>query len=232
MNELYFILFIIIDMFIVLLFLKLWGKAGIIACYVAHIILSQVTVQMQITLFSFTTIFGSMLFAILFLCTDILTEHYGPKIAYKTIMMGAGVLLFFIFVIQAALLFVPSSTNTVFSSFTALFSNQWRIVIADLLISYLIFQLLNVHIFHKIRILTKNKFLWLRSNAATMICQIFVAVLFFQIAFYGIIPQPILWQIIIVGLIMKLIITIFETPYIYLSYKFLPKGYSIKEREN
>lgn len=192
-------------------------------CYVAHILLSQITVQMQISLFGFTTIFGSMLFAVLFLCTDILNEHYGKEEAYRAVLIGAGVLIFFLFVIQTAMLFQPTQTNTVYGAFSTLFSNQWRIVLADLFVSYLIFQLFNIALYDRISKWTKRKFLWMRVNVSTIITQILIAVIFFQIAFFGSLPQSIIWQIIIVGLVMKILITLLETPFMYLSYKFLPK---------
>ncbi|MBC8500945.1 MAG: queuosine precursor transporter [DPANN group archaeon] len=223
MNEILFFVFIFIDLFLALLFLRFFGKRGVMVFYVAHIIMSQITVKMQINLFGFTTIFGSMLFAVLFLCTDIITEHFGKKEGYRTVTLGVASLLFFIFVIQAATIFVPSETNTVFDSFKNLFSNQWRVVFADIIISYLILQKFDVWLFHKINEWTKGKHLWLRNNLSTWTSQTLTAIFFFQAAFFGIIPQAILWQIILTGLAMKLLIALLDTPFVYLSYKFLPK---------
>jgi len=224
LNEALFFGFVILDLFLALIFLKIWGKTGIVVFYVIHIIMSQVTVKMQITLFGFTTIFGSILFAVLFLCTDIITEHFGKEEGYKTVNIGVASLIFFILVVQTALLFIPSSTNQVIGSFKNLFVDQWRIVISDIVISYLLIQKFDVWFFHKIAEWTKNKYLWLRNNLSTWTSQTITAILFFQAAFAGTIPQSILWQIIFVGLVMKLIVALFDTPYIYLSYWFLPNN--------
>lgn len=185
---------------------------------------------MQIDIFGFTMILGSALFSMLFLATDIITEHYGKKEAYTAIKLGTIALLFFLFVIKISTLFVPSGTNTIFDSFNALFSGQWRIIFADIVISYFVFQMFNVWLFNKIKQLTKNKHIWLRTNVAAWTCNILVAILFFQAAFAGVLPQNILWQLILVGLVVKLFIVVLETPVIYLSYKFLPKNELNKKR--
>jgi uncharacterized PurR-regulated membrane protein YhhQ (DUF165 family) len=57
-----------------------------------------------------------------------------------------------------------------------------------------------------------------------MVSQVLTAIFFYQFAFFGIIPQNKLWQIILAGLIIKLVITLFETPFLYLSCKIKPKN--------
>jgi queuosine precursor transporter len=223
MNELLLLGFIFVDLILLLILLRLFGKIGVMLFYVLNVILSQIIIKMQIEIFGFTMILGSALFSMLFISSDVISEHYGRNDAYKMIKLGVISLLFFLFVVQMTLLFVPSSSNTVFESFKNLFSGQWRIIFADIIISYFVFQIFNAWFFNKLRKITKEKYLWLRTNLSAWICHTFVAVLFFQAAFAGVIPQNILWQIIIVGLIVKIILVVVETPVIYLSYKFLPK---------
>jgi hypothetical protein len=50
-----------------------------------------------------------------------------------------------------------------------------------------------------------------------------VAILFFQAAFAGSIPQDTLWQMIWAGLAIKLVVGVLEVPFLYWSYRFLPK---------
>jgi len=62
--------------------------------------------------------------------------------------------------------------------------------------------------------LTKGKHLWLRNNLSTITSQTISSVLFFTIAFYGVYD---IWPIIIETTIAKCIISIIDTPFIYLS---------------
>lgn len=228
MLELLYLLIIIISLFSALFFLKLWGKNGLIIFYVVNIILSQLFVKLPIQIFGFTTIFGSIMFSVLFLSTDIITEHYGKKSGYQTVKIGVLTLIFFLIILQGALFFAPDSE--ILEAYKTLFGSQWRVVIADLLISYLIFQRLDITIYDKIHKLTGDKFLWLRNLGSTIISQTFTAILFFQIAFIGIIGQALLWEIIFTGLVMKIAISFLDTPFIYLSYKFLPANHKKDKR--
>lgn len=222
-NELIFLIFILFDLFLALMFLRFFGKVGLIVFYVIHVILVQITVQIQVDLLGYTAVVGSMLFAALFMCTDVLTEHYGKKEGYKAVVLGALGLLLFLFVVNIAQLFTPSETDSISPSFAALFSGQLRITLSDLFISYLIFQSFDVWLYHKIHEWTGDRYLWLRNIASTVISQTIIAVLFFQAAFAGVLEQQVLWQIIFAGLAMKLFIAVLDTPFVYLSYRFLPK---------
>lgn len=222
-NELIFIVFILLDLFLALLSLKYFGKTGLIVFYVVHVVLVQITIQMQVDIFGYTAVVGSMLFAALFMSTDVLTEHYGKKEGYRAVLMGAGSLVLFLIVINVSMLFNPSDSNTIAPAFITLFGGQWRITISDLIISYLVFQSLDVWIYHKIYEWTGTKHLWLRNCGSTFISQTIIAITFFQAAFAGTIEQSVLWQIILAGLAIKLLIALMDTPFVYLSHKFLPK---------
>lgn len=223
MNELIFLAFVLVDMFLALLMMKYFSKWGLITFYVLHVIFVQFTIQMQVDLFGYTTIVGSMLFAVLFLCTDLISEHYGKKDGYTAVILGAVSLLLFLLVVNVAMLFTPSSTNTVSDAFSTLFSGQWRITISDLVISYLLFQTFDVWVFHKIKEATKGKYLWLRNNVSTWLSQTLVAITFFQAAFAGVLDQSVIWQLVFAGLAMKLFVALLDTPFMYISRYFLPK---------
>ncbi len=225
MNELLFIGFVLIDMLAVLFMLRHFGKWGLITFYVLHVVFVQLTILLQVDLFGWTVSVGSMLFAVLFLCTDLIAEHFGKKDGYTAVTLGAISLVLFLFVIQVSMAFTPSATSAFTETFISLFDGQLRITLADLVISYLLFQIFDVWFFHKIKEWTRGKMLWLRNIGSTWVSQTFIAVLFFQVAFAGVIEQSVLWQIITAGLAMKLFVALLDTPFIYLSKRFLPDDY-------
>ncbi len=219
MNLCYLLIFIIIDMLLLLVTYRLFEKNGLIAMYVLHIILSQITINIPIKIFGFTTVIGSSLYAVLFLTIDMINEHYGKKEANKAINIGVCILIIFIIIIIGIKLIISGNEDEYSQTFNFLFSNQFRIVITDIVVSYFIFQRLNVWIFNKVKKITNNKHLWLRNNASTIISQILTAITFYEIAFVGTIKQSELWQIIAIGLVIKLVVSILETPFLYLSCK-------------
>ncbi|MBT7337536.1 queuosine precursor transporter, partial [Candidatus Peregrinibacteria bacterium] len=62
---------------------------------------------------------------------------------------------------------------------------------------------------------------WLRNNGSTVISQFLDSIIFFGIAFYGVVPN--IWSLILTGYVAKLIVALLDTPFIYLSYKILQK---------
>ncbi len=223
--EIFIILFILLNLCLALGFLKFFGKEGLIVFHILLIILVQITINVQVSFFGHPLVFGSVLFAVLFMTVDLLSEHYGKKEGYKTVFMGTFTLVVFIAAINAALYLPPADTATLNDEFKTLFSGQWRITLADLVVSYFALQTFNVWFFDKIRTFTKGRHLWLRNNLATFVSQTLIAILFFQLAFAGTIPQNQLWEIILTGLVIKYAISLLDTPFMYLSRYCLPKNY-------
>jgi uncharacterized integral membrane protein (TIGR00697 family) len=84
--------------------------------------------------------------------------------------------------------------------------------------SYLISQHLDISIFNWIKKATKGKFLWLRNNASTLISQLIDSIFFTFVGLYGIVANDEnVWQIILFTYIIKVIIALADTPFIYLS---------------
>ncbi|MFH1091986.1 MAG: queuosine precursor transporter, partial [Pseudomonadota bacterium] len=60
-------------------------------------------------------------------------------------------------------------------------------------------------------------FLWLRNNASTMVSQALDSVIFCTIAFWGVFPPDTFLQILITTYVLKFIIAVADTPFIYLA---------------
>ena len=89
-------IFLLFCLCVILLFLKLFGEAGMYVYTVIAIIAANIQVLkiVEFPFFSNPIALGTILFASTFLTTDILTEYYGAKFAKKNILMGfAGFLL-------------------------------------------------------------------------------------------------------------------------------------------
>ena len=87
-----------------------------------------------------------------------------------------------------------------------------RIVLASL-IAYLISHYFDIYFYLFWKKVTKDKFLWLRNNFSTILSQLIDSIFFISIAFYGIAP---LIPLITGQFIIKVIISILSTPFIYL----------------
>jgi len=90
-----------------------------------------------------------------------------------------------------------------------------RIVIAGA-ISYIVSQTHDVFSFSFWKKLTKGKHLWLRNNLSTIVSQLIDSILFISIVFLGVLPLNSILTTIFGVFIIKVIIAICDTPFVYL----------------
>ena len=78
-NEVIFIITVFAYLGAVLLFYKLFGKAGLFAFSIFGTILGNIAVCKNVDIFGIATTSGNVLYASTFLITDILSERYGKS---------------------------------------------------------------------------------------------------------------------------------------------------------
>ncbi len=211
-NSTLFILMALTSLSFVLIAFRL-GKVWLISLITANVVMMNIFVVKGMYIFGLAGTGGNVLYASIFLATDILCEHYGKQEAVKAIRIGFFVSLFFLLMSQFILWFKPADYDIAQSAMLTLFTLTPRIVLGSM-IAYLISQHLDVYLFQRIKEKTKGKHLWLRNNGSTFISQLIDSVIFTTIAFSGVYPVI---PLIIFTYIIKLIVAVIDTPFIYLS---------------
>ena len=211
------------------LFTSHFGRFYLYGYILAITIYINIAEAKVIEVFGFATTLGTALFGVLYFCTDLLTERYGKKEAFRVVKLGIVATLFFHLFMQGTLLaqVIPDMDgDTFFADFDGaldgVFTVSLRIVAASLFV-YALVQSFDIWFFQKIKDKTGDGKLWLRNNASTMISQGFDTVLFFFLAFYGTMPTEIIWEMAAVGYAFKLVIAAFDTGFIYLGKRFTPR---------
>ena len=142
--------------------------------------------------FSFNLTAGVLLWPVVFIMTDIINEYYGPKgvrfLSYFTIILiSYAFIMFFVAIKLAPAGFwekdyyqgVPDSNR----AFAAIFGQSQSIIVASL-IAFLVAQLLDVWVFHRIKRSTGEGQIWLRATGSTLISQFIDSFVVLFIAFY------------------------------------------------
>ncbi len=70
----------------------------------------------------------------------------------------------------------------------------------------------------------EDKYLWMRNNFSTMVSQLIDTVVFTLIAFSGVFPWPVLVQIMITTYLLKWVVALLDTPFLYLAKRWKSKG--------
>lgn len=223
MNEIWFFIVSVVDLAFVLLAWRL-GRGWVHVTIVANVILVSTFAAKLIPIFGLVTNVSNSFYAAIFIATDILTEHGGKREGYRSVWMGFVGLALFVFMSQGVLQFVPhSSSEAVSTAMETLFSGVPRIAAASF-VAYAFAQSFDVWLFHYLRFETLwGRWLWMRNTASTITSQLLDSVVFFTLAFVGKVPFSTLLTIIFTGWLVKSLVALIDTPFIYLSYVVIGK---------
>lgn len=136
---------------------------------------------------------GVLLWPVVFIMTDIINEYYGKRGVKFLSWLGAGLIAYAYFMFYGSIKLVSAdwwaSSQTargvvdMNASYNGIFGQGLGIIIGSLA-AFLFAQLLDVLIFHKIKTLTGEKMLWLRSTGSTLFSQLADTFIVTSIAFY------------------------------------------------
>ncbi len=232
-NDIIFVLQTLAGLSFILIAFRI-GFHWLLALIAVQAVLMNIFVLKTMDLFTLEGVTGgNVLYASIFLGTDIICEHVGAKKARQAVLLGFFASLFFIVMSQFIILYVPSAFNeslAMHETLKSVFELAPRIMFASIL-AYLVSQNLDILIFNRIKKLTNKKHLWLRNNVSTMISQLFDTVIFTFVGLYGTIATAEnVWAIILFTYIIKIIVAALDTPFIYLSKlkAFKPKKVDMK----
>jgi uncharacterized integral membrane protein (TIGR00697 family) len=175
---------------------------------------------------SFNLTCGVLLWPLEFIITDIVNEYYGPK-AVRRISFTAVALIAYAFVmfymamkIPPADFWVGSKTEAGITDMQVAFSGvfgQGMWIILGSLVAFLVSQIVDVTVFHKIKKITGEKWVWLRATGSTVISQLVDSFVVLFIAFK--IGNGWSWQLVLaiclVNYTYKFIMAVVLTPLIY-----------------
>lgn len=221
MNESLWFGFAVLDLAMVLVVFRFFGKQGLFALIVFNLILCNIQVLKTVELFGLTTTLGNILYASVFFATDLLGEHYGREEAKKAVILGFFSLILAVLYMQIAMLFIPSEADFAQPHLEAIFGVMPRVVLASMA-AYLFSQWHDIWAFHYWKDRTGGKHLWLRNNASTIVSQLLDTAIFCSIAFLGLFPMSVWLQILVSTYLIKVVVAFLDTPFIYLAARFKP----------
>ena len=169
---------------------------------------------------------GAILFPVVYLLGDILTEVYGFKRARRAIWISFAAMLTAVAAFTIVK-FLPAAPGwDVQQSYDDILGFFPRIVVASLVV-YLFGEFINSYILAKLKVKMKGKKLWFRLISSTFVGQFFDTVIFCLIAFGGVISGNMMVSYIIVGWIFKTLVEVALLPVTYRILNYLKKSEQI-----
>jgi len=215
--------------FSILIFLKIFGYIGLYIYSAVAVIVANIQVLKIVDFFYSPepVALGTILFASIFLCTDILSEYFDKEKAKQNVLIGFFAFLFMTILMLLTLGFKPAESDWVQESLSNIFTPMTRFFIASM-VAYFISQYFDVWLYNWIKKITYNKNLWIRNNLSTIISSLVDNTVFSIFAWIILNPNPetfynVLMIYIFGTYLLRIFIAIIDTPFLYLARFFIKK---------
>lgn len=223
---------------VILVFFRLWGQTGLILFIVLAVIGANLQV-LKISYFGYLgkpVALGTELFATAYLCTDLLSEHYGLKAARRGVYCGFAGMLLWTAITSFTLAFSPLTPEQAGTDYEWALSTHQNlsdiftilpVFLVSGLTSYLVSQLADVYMYDFLYRKGPKNWLWLRNNLSTIFSSLVDNIVFSTLAFVVLSDNPIglytlVFTYILGTYVIRVGIALFDTPFIYLSKRIHP----------
>ncbi|WP_159881814.1 queuosine precursor transporter [Paenibacillus puerhi] len=219
-------LFVLVHFGCFLLCYRLFGKNGLYAWVGIATILANIQVTKTIEMVGIVMTLGNTMYASIYLTSDLLNERYGEKEARKAVWFGFFVMLVTMVTMKMTLVFTPQESDFAQDSLATIFGLLPRLALGSLT-AFFVSQFLDVKIYSYLkRVFPKPGQLWLRNNGSTAVSQMVDTLIFCSIAFLGEYTMEVWVQILITTYIVKFIVSMASTPFLYIA-----RSFKFKEEE-
>ncbi|MCR8634015.1 queuosine precursor transporter [Paenibacillus radicis (ex Xue et al. 2023)] len=212
--------FVIVNFALFLVSYRLFGRKGLYAWVGIATVLANIQVVKTIEIFGIVMTLGNSIYASIYMTTDLLNEKYGAKAAKQAVWFGFFSLFASTIIMQMVLVFIPQETDLAQEALKQIFGLAPQIALGSVC-AYLVSQFLDVYVFSalKRRFPDRRQF-WLRINGSTGLSQFVDSLVFCSIAFYGVFPIDVWWQILLTTYVLKFVISVAGTPVLYIARSF------------
>lgn len=194
----------------------------ILASFSAIILISNLSATKLIAFGPIILDGGVLLFPLVYLFNDVLTEVYGYKYARRVTWSGFAVMLVAVLSFTAVRYMPEAIGYNDQASFEAVLGFFPRIVLASL-VAFLVGEFMNSYVLAKMKLRTNGRALGARLIGSTLIGQLFDTSIFAVIAFSGLLDTTSMINYILIGWGLKTIVEIACLPLTYRVISFLKK---------
>ena len=191
---------------------------------------------------SFNLTCGVLLWPMVFVMTDIINEYYGKQGVKLLSYLAAGLIAYTFVMVYLAMkthpfdLWENSGQSVQIGSMQVAYNKvfgQGLWIIIGSLVAFLIGQMLDVWVFHWIKLKSGEKYLWLRSTGSTLISQLIDSFVVLIIAFYigNNWPLKLVLAVGIVNYIYKFTVAMALTPVLYILHNRIDKYLGIEQAQ-
>lgn len=213
MNLFLLILHILVISALSLYFLRL-GKEAMIAWLSFCVVVANLFVHKQITLFGLSVTCSDALAVGYLLGTNLIQEFFGRESAKKTIWIAFSLSAAFALLAFFQIAYLPASSDHTHPHFVALLQPIPRMTLASLF-SFLLVQLIDLSLFAYLRKTLNGRYMTLRVLGCGIAGHALDTVLFAYLGLYGLVSD--VGDVILFSFSIKCLVLILSIPFVTLS---------------
>ncbi|GAA0294857.1 queuosine precursor transporter [Halarchaeum salinum] len=214
------------------------GRVVLIALFVTALVTSQLTaakilafdipVSLPVTGSTLVMPGAALAYALTYFASDCYSELYGRRAATVVVNTGFAMNLVLLVLVWSTILAPAAASSIDPGTFAAVLGSSTSIVVGSLC-AYLVSQNWDVFVFHALRRRTDGAHLWLRNVGSTATSQAIDTVIFVGVGFWlapmllgtGPLPASVLASLMVGQYVLKLLIALVDTPFVYAVVGFL-----------
>ena len=182
---------------------------------------------------------GVLMWPVVFIMTDIINEYFGPKSVRLLSFLAVGLIFYSFLMVFGTIQLAPNDwwqneagmlnpeqgeVSDMNAAYARIMGQGVWITIGSIT-AFLVGQLVDVFIFHKIKRITGEKKIWLRATGSTLVSQLVDSYVVALIAFWIGAGWDVLWVLAIssVNYLYKFAVAVIVTPVIYLAHHLIDR---------
>ena len=186
----------------------------LVCLFVSSLMLSNIIAGKLIVIFGQVFPGAVLLYPLVYVIGNIITEVYGFARVRTAIWTGLFINVFMVLVIYAVLLIPSPEFFTSQEAYKLVLGMTPRVVGASVC-AYWVGVFINAIIMSKLKELFSGRWLWARTISSTMAGEAFDTSIFITLAFYGLVSDYVLVQMMIAQYLFKISYGIIATPIVY-----------------
>ena len=195
----------------------------ITALFVTCILAANILIVKQISLAGITLPAAIVIFPLSYIFGDILTEVYGYSQARRVIWLGFFCNLMLVIAIWVVGILPPASIFEAQAAYDRILGNTPRFLVASFM-AYLAGEFVNSYIMAKMKLLTRGRWLWMRTIGSTLAGEGIDTAIVLSVSFAGVLSPEVIIRMIFWHWVLKTAYETMATPFTYLIVGYLKKA--------
>jgi uncharacterized integral membrane protein (TIGR00697 family) len=193
-----------------------WRFVGCAALFVTCLLTANTIAAKLISLGGVILPAAVIVFPVSYIVGDVLTEVWGYAAARRVIWLGFACNLLMVAAIWVGGEIPPAPVWAGQEAYRQILGQTPRILLASF-VAYLAGEFANAYVLARVKILTRGRWLWVRTIGSTLVGQAFDSAIFIGLAFAGTVPLGVLAGIVVAQWGAKVVYEAAATPFTYLA---------------